>query len=67
MFAASYGEVMAGIHTASFMNSNRDVKQQKEPFDIPMPWPKVADVEEVTAEERAILRASLKRRSAFKN
>ena len=67
MFAASYGEVMTGIHAASFMNTNRDVKQQKEPFDIPMPWPKAAIEEEVTPEERAILRASLKRRSAFKN
>ncbi|TFD58033.1 hypothetical protein E3T43_07230 [Cryobacterium sp. Hh7] len=64
-FAAGYGEFMTGLHAAAFMNSSRDSKIQKDPFDLPFPWPKVAAVEDVTPEERAALRASLERRSAF--
>ncbi|MFC5930934.1 hypothetical protein [Cryobacterium melibiosiphilum] len=56
---------MGGIHAASFMNANRDVEEHPAPFDLPMPWPKVAAIEDVTPEERAALRASLERRSAF--
>ena len=57
---------MAGIHASAFMNANRDEKKQPEPFKLPMPWPDEATkAEEVTEEERAELRASLQRRSAF--
>ncbi|WP_166671306.1 hypothetical protein [Cryobacterium psychrophilum] len=56
---------MAGIHAAAFMNANRDEKEHPEPFKVPMPWPAEVAVEEVTEEERAELRASLQRRSAF--
>jgi hypothetical protein len=58
---------MAGIHASAFMNANRDDKKHPEPFDLPLPWPKVAAVADVTPEERAELRASLLRRSAFAN
>ncbi|WP_022886358.1 hypothetical protein [Glaciibacter superstes] len=56
---------MAGIHTSAFMNANRDVNEHPEPFTLPAPWPANGAAEEVTTEERAELRASLLRRSAF--
>jgi hypothetical protein len=58
---------MAGIHASAFMNLNRDVKEHPDPFVLPHPWPLNAAVEDVSPEERAALRASLLRRSAFAN
>jgi hypothetical protein len=58
---------MAGIHASAFMNANRDTKVQKDPFELPMPWPEESSSDEVTADERAQLRATLLRRSAFAN
>jgi hypothetical protein len=58
---------MAGIHAAAFMNANRDTKKHPEPYELPMPWPKEAAAEQIPAEERAALRATLLRRSAFAN
>lgn len=66
-FAAGYGEVMAAVHANSFMNVNRDEKKQREPFELPLPWSSSQKQEQVTPEERAVLRASLLRRSAFAN
>jgi hypothetical protein len=64
-YAAGYGEVMSGIHASAFLNANRDTKLHPKPIVLPMPWPNETAVEDVTPEERAKLRASLLRRSAF--
>lgn len=62
-FAASYGEVMAGLHVEAFANKDRDKKQQ--PIKLPHPWPDAAKPK-VTAEERAQLEARLASLSVFK-
>lgn len=56
---------MAGIHAASFINSNRDVKKHPDPVELPVPWPSRAQAEKVSPEDRAALREKLLRHSAF--
>lgn len=46
------------------MNANRDTTEHPDPVQLPTPWPDTQEVD-VTAEERAQLRASLAARSAF--
>lgn len=69
-FAASYGEVMAGIHAASFVNSQRDPKKNPRPIEMLFPWPNERDRavrdSEVTPEERAALKAKLARYSGLR-
>lgn len=48
------------------MNANRDTTVHPDPVRLPTPWA-VAQRAEVTAEERASLRAELAARSAFAN
>lgn len=46
------------------MNANRDTKVHPDPVELPTPWTQSQEVD-VTAEERAQLRAQLEARSAF--
>lgn len=62
----SYGEFIAWLHATAFMNANRDTEEHPDPVEIPTPWPDRQEVD-VTAEERAQLRASLDAHSAFAN
>jgi len=69
-FAASYGDVMAGIHATSFVNSQRDPKQHPKPIHLGFPWPdekqRAVRDSEVTPEERAALKAKLARFSGLR-
>lgn len=58
------------MHTAQllqvYVNSHRDEKKHREPFELPMPWTAATEQEpDVSTEERERLRALLARRSAF--
>lgn len=59
------------MHTAQllqvYVNSHRDEKKHRDPFELPMPWTTGEPEPDVTAEERERLRALLNRRSAFKS
>jgi hypothetical protein len=66
-FAASYGEVMAGLYAEAYVNVHRDTKSQPEPRELLHPWPSATRAEEVTPEERARLRALLLANSAFRD
>lgn len=48
------------------MNANRDTTVHPDPVSLPTPWA-VQQHADVTAEERAALRAELAARSAFTN
>ena len=62
--AVAYGEFLAWTHATAFMNANRDVDKHPDPIELPTPWSQTQEVD-VTAEERAQLRAELTARSAF--
>lgn len=66
-FAVSYGDLMAGVHATSFVNSNRDPKKNPHPIELLWPWPDERErskrESEVTPEERAALMATLHRYS----
>jgi hypothetical protein len=61
---ATYGELLALIHTQSYLAVHR-AKNAPKP-DLPAPWdrPPLADV---TPERREELTADLERRTAFRN
>lgn len=44
---------------------NRDLEEGSKPFELEWPWPEVKAIADVTDEERAELKASLRARSAF--
>lgn len=57
---------MTALHLQAFANSNRDEKKHPEPFAVPLPWSKAETEPEATDEEKAVLRATLARRSVFR-
>lgn len=59
-FAASYGEVMAGLHANAYLNVHSEDR-----IRLPFPWPDGPRAEQVTPEELAALKASLRARSAL--
>lgn len=64
-YAAGYGELMAAMHFAAFLNSHR--KEREGPAPVPFPWTPTKPQEQVSAAEREHLREQLKRRSAFQH
>lgn len=54
--------------STSTVNVNRDTKKQPEPLEFEWPWTAAQDeAEQVTDEERAALKATLKQYSAFRD
>lgn len=63
---ASWVDLATLAAATSTVNVNRDTKKQREPIEFVWPWTGVEDaVEEVTDEERAALKATLREHSAF--
>jgi hypothetical protein len=56
---------MSGITATATLNANRDPKEHPKPHMLPMPWSDKKPEEQVTDQERALLKSVLERHSAF--
>jgi hypothetical protein len=66
-WSASLGDIYLGVLAETYLNVHRDPKKQREPIRLPKPWTTKPAAADVTPEEREELRASLARRSAFRD
>lgn len=62
---ATIADIATILHAESFINVHRDRKVTREPIRLPRPWSEKPAAAEVTAEERAQLRARLVASSPF--